>query len=819
MKAKIFRVISLLLAVVMALSLASCTSSCKKKKTKKKTNKKPTASAVDSGSYNDDSSVSSDDFDDSGDGDVSEPEYNIIIARPQKDSDMKDGVATGEKLVYKDGEDDDDDDPTPEPDVPDINDDDTDFDPSVCEEIIPKYGEGIERGNRTPNRTVNVHNDKVTFTNFDGYGCNVYPTYSTLYAQIREDDNKAYFDLLYKRFNDVTARYARSWFQIDWMVTDEAGKDFSKYDSDPEKNPDYINYKNGKYWLSKDNELMESCIDYWKMLDDAGTKMYVSFGWKVGTRVQSWFSEDVSRPRISAPKDLDLYAKAAEQLFLYCQDRGLDNMDVIAFYNEAHRVEDSEWRSSWDYTTIGDKRVYWANMVKKVHDRFKANDRLKDVKIASCDGSGELDETSEKYLTVYLKNRVPDLIDIHTIHAYANLNMNSSKDDAYTRLYEAFLTIHYLYSPNQDGKNAYDFMATEMYAFGYDAGEEADVSYYTSDMGWEDRETYWNVSTTAYFIAAANTGVKSAFTWGMCGGMLVDPSSFCVANNFVSAWILPNDTKTSKYVRSFYYEYAILNNYVPTNANVHNVDWVGNDYRVSAFSSADGKDFAMVIEKSYDTKQLTFDINLDKSLGGKDVYIYKLINDPDLRTIQATIPHNYTKLTGVEKSIDFTEASTEVGEYTVYVISTIKPLKQIELYNADTGEQAVSTDLSITKKGDPINLKALLIDSDGADVDWSISMYYNAPKKVTNKNNAPKISYYYQSFNVTEYKSVRRHETAGSDMGTLTVDSADSKLATYMLPADVQIGDSISIRCTYKDSTPNDTKDDRYAVAIINVVA
>lgn len=640
--------------------------------------------------------------------------------------------------------------------------------------LIPATGTSTYGTTRT--FTVDNSDTGIVYTDFQKFGCNVFPTMHTLYAQKQENgDNIAYIELNSKRFNDIKASYARSWFQIDWMMTNEAGKNYKKYKDNPENNPDYQNYMDGKYDFN--NENMQSCIKYWRMLGEAGTEVEVSFGWKVAGRIQSWFSEDPSRPRISAPKDLDRYANAAKEMFLYCYDQGLTNINIISFYNEPQEVENSTWRESGDFATVGDKRVYWGQMARKVRAALDSDDRTKHVKIWGAETANSARNLVDSYLNPYLYQHYSNTIDVYTFHEY----------------YEAYVGGNGCYNDFYDAAaNARQFFGTatlavtEFYAATKDSDEAGLQTYSWSGYGWSG-------SYASYLIALANNGWHTGLVWSFVDGFIGDPSYLLTGAAEYSPWSRPYDLESARKVRYTYYNIGLLNNYIPDNANVHDITYTGTDVRASAFTSKDGNDFSLLVEKNSDTgiivSALKFKANLTKSLEGKTIYLYSFTYEDTTKDIQATLTKSYKTISNVTDSFSFSETSSEKGKYSVYIFTTIKPLEQVELYKSGTTEQAVVNELNVNDNSS-ISIAPQLINTNATEVQWEIKEYSVLPE---NKNTQ---------------KQIDKTEIENADLGEIT---QNGNTVTYTPAADAKNGDVVALRATIKGTN-------RYASAMIHIV-
>lgn len=749
MKSNLLRVLAFLLTLTMLLSLAAC-----KPKKDKKPNKTNTQ-------------VEDSLSDGIGDIDV-ELEDEIIISRPT----LYLGISTGVKMDYVDGEEE-------EEFGEEVEDDDLG---DIAEEEDKTYVSPVSRFGSSVKgniRTFNVKNAKSGIINEDyhGLGCNVFPTILTVNSQIQADENIAYIELNSKRYNDISAPYARSWFQIDWMVPNYTQGNHDAYKDNPEQNPDYIAYSNGEYDF--DNEYIHSCVEYWRMLGEAGTRVELAFGWKVADRVQSWFGEDPSRPRISAPKDLEQYADAAKELLIHCYEQGLRNMDILSYYNEPHRVENSSWHDSWDYATLGDKRVYWGEMATLARKELDKDKRTKNVEIWGSEPAGTVDILNEEYMNVYLYKYYSDVIDVFTFHEYyAGHAGKVYTEGHYSGFYDAVATARGYY------KGA-TLAVTEFYA------ADRDVPTGTWGYTWYEYGG-WNSSYTSYVIALANNGWHTALSWGFTGGFIPSPTNFMVGKGPHVAWENPHSVETSSDVRYNFYHMSMLNNYIPKHAKVHNMTYTGEDLHSSAFTSKDGEDFSLLVEKNEGGNALEFKVNLQKSLGGKDINVFRFTYEDSTRNtdrnIQATIPELYDTIKNVDKKFSYKEKASEKGLYTIYIFTTLKPVAQIELYNAATSEQAVASYLKLSESSS-ITINPHLIDCKSATVEWEIKEYSVLP---------------------AEKKDGQIDKTTikNADLGTLTT---NGNQVTYTAASDAKNGDVIALRAKIKGTN-------RFASAMIQII-
>lgn len=714
--------------------------------------------------------------DNSGDGndligDIDTPDggYEILIDRPETEG----LISTGVKLSYSFDEEVDD--PILDGDIG-IDDDffldeDLDLGENTYTSLIQKQGEKVS--GKTRKITVQNSTDGIVFTDFSGLSANVFPTTASLNAQKVVGDAEAFMESSGERFNDVALRYGRAWFQIDWIVTNEAGDNWTNYKENPEDNPDYKNYMNGIYCFSegqKTTDNFDAAVKYFQMLEEAGTEVYLAFGWKVGTRVQDWFGAHPTRGDIAAPRDLKAYAKAAAALFKYMRNEvGLTNFNTLAFYNEPNRADDLSYQGSWDFVCAGDKTIYWASMARACQEEFDRHDDLKDVLIMGADDSEDMKETGENYVNPYLRNNAPDAVDCYTFHYYGYSSTNGQNYDNY------FDKCVFAY--NYYEKPCY---ITEYYTSHYDIPvSDGEDGAYT----WTD----WNRSLGSLYIASANTGMRGAFKWTAVVSVLPDPSAWGNSDGENISWMRPIDVESINTVKHAYYQEALLNNYVPGGANVHNITWTGDDIRASAFTSKDGEDFSLVIEANEKSSERSLQINLEEALG-KDVYLY-WYNFNQITDGNAIIPQCMKTFQNVEKTFSFSID----GNYGLYVFSTIKPLKQVTLFEKGTNNLGTAFNL---EAGDSVTVAPEFIDCNGDEtVKWEVKRYSGAIKSTTRLRE--------DFMKNDEYLN----------RGTLTQDGNEM---TYTVGDKAESGEIVAIRCTIVDGD-DDVKNDRYAVTTIMI--
>ena len=705
----------------------------------------------------------------SEEGEFDEGEYDeagIIIERPYTDG----AISSGVKISFTLG-----DEETPEDADENIGDnegeddvwDGSKFDEAVVALDIDYNEYTWPKGTATASdeRVIKVNNTSagVMWTDFMGIGCNHFPTNGSYLAQVGNNQVGAYSEIDAKRYNDAAPRYARTWFQIDWIVTNELekqGKDYNDYKHDWESNPDYVNYMNGVY--SWENDEFLAFVDSCKMLEEVGCEVYLAYGWKVGARVADWFSNHPTNPQQGTPRDTLAYAKAAAALFKYMRyEQNLSNFNIIAFYNEPNQNSNYENRGT-DFFDVGDNRVAMVNIIKDVYNVFKADEQLDDVLIMASDTAAPISNDSNTNMNVYLKRHVDEMIDAYTYHYYYPI-WDSWRWTPGT--YVAHDEYYKFAAMCRDWFKGEDQMIlnTEYYAGTWSNGSWDSIEY----QGWLG-------SNTSEFIQTANSGTNGLFKWSFGGSYIADPVGGPVGDFVQGSYKIPKNGATISQIFETYYSDTILNQYIERDSDVLKAEWTGEDLHVAAFNSNDGKNFAMVVESSdKQTATRNLKIKLEKSLGGKTIYVYKHSFATRL-TANATIPQAVKTIKNVTKEINFTLP----GEYGAYVFSTIAPRKQIEVFVPGTNNAAVYNECDVDGT---VDIEYKRIDAQESDeIVWEVKRYSCA---IEYDNNGVQLK--------------RKEKTASDDLGIIAHDK-NAKTITYTPAADAKVGDVIAIRGTYK---------------------
>lgn len=579
-------------------------------------------------------------------------------------------------------------------DFGDLGDLEEDFGPNrlTATSLIQKEGEHVDGKEREFNIDVN----NVAYPDFRGLGSNVFPcnlteeAFVTLKGSENWDYDEVNFQVDADRWNTIKSHYNRMWFDIHWFTT-SVEEDFRR--PDIENNKDYQNYLNGVYDYESDYmQAMYKAIQVWQ---DSGSITALNYCWKVGERIQEWYNfPNISNPNISAPYDLDAYARSCADLLIYLREvKGLTSIECLTFYNEPHY--------DGDFDTFFYEPAYWVAMVKRVEEELIKRGIRDDIEIWANE-HGSIQGNPEEFAE-YIRDNAPDTIDMWAFHSYYSSN-TQMKDNNYSYWYH-----FWSYMREKYGKKIY---VTETYASTPTYGAE-----FTQQHAWRS----WNDSRGSQMICAANVGLYGVLDWGMTGGYVPKPVGFTPSDGPTAAWEIPRNDVYLDRVQYNFFDESLLTNYIPAHSDVLMVDWTGDDIHGSAFKLPDGGYTILIdaagninttIGSEYEYKE-TSERNITFNLSGldKDVTFYRYTYDPDDQYLNphATINTSDKKLS----TKDGVFKDTIDKDYGMYLYTTMAPVKQIEI----DGDSILH---KIEEGTETYSFSAKTIDCKG-DIVWSIS--------------------------------------------------------------------------------------------------
>jgi hypothetical protein len=462
-------------------------------------------------------------------------------------------------------------------------------------------------------RDIQVYTKDVITEDFMGLGTNVIPM-EFMPESIADGYNEVWWELQKRRVLTAKPHVNRMWFQIDWIVENEADYIAGRFD-----------FESGK---------MQSVYRWLDILKKAGGEIELNFGWKIGTAIQEWFTfPEVTLKRNAAPRDLKLYGRACALLLReLIVNRGYDNIKYLTFYNESNYFGDSVDRGEFLVPT-NDKIGYWIEMLRET-DRALGEIGLRGiVKYWNTEVSGPLSDVL-KWMSE-INRRIPELTDMYTFHRYISVHGGILKDMA-TELEEIRKAMA--------GK---PFAATE---FGCIC------------------KPWWQANHIAFFITAANLGVSAMLQWIFSGIRFTDPLNFLMQNFFDFFGFLPKSGTDS--VNESFYELCLPMTYIPNHSKTlrSNVSY-SDDIRAAAFRTPDGG-YTVVIEAKQENFERKIKIDFDEFIN-KTFYRYTY-KRPNYRDPNAVIPPCEKEI-----CIDKTLIDIIGTEYSLTVYTTIPPRKQI----------------------------------------------------------------------------------------------------------------------------------------------
>ncbi len=402
-----------------------------------------------------------------------------------------------------------------------------------------------------PKKTVNIKTSKVVNSFYDGIGGNIVP-YSLMTSNIKLGYNDSYFAVEKYRMNKMKLNIVRLWVQVDWMEKKKGVYDF-------------------------DTMEMNALCKYISALKDIGTDVQLTFGWKVGSSIQDWYSiPGLSSPYESAPADLDAYAKSCSAILKYLWGRGYNNVKHLTFANEPNGF--------WDWECYGDQCAYYASMVKKVDAQLKKDGIRNKINIWACEEAGSVLWCKRLY------ESCGDAFDSFSFHSYEILS--SSAESWFKKLTELSNRPIYLseFSTNMNGD---------------------DITFYDRD--------YCGV-----LINGAKSGMSSMLNWCVSG---VKSMSTTGTNSWEMSekeffW---DSMLSGGATHRSYYQCGLINNYIDRGSKVVSTETEGGAIRSATFISPSG-DITVLAElnSSADSRNIT--LKFDKAIN-KTFYKYIFTDD------------------------------------------------------------------------------------------------------------------------------------------------------------------------------------------------
>ncbi|MBQ6713980.1 MAG: hypothetical protein IJN15_00340 [Clostridia bacterium] len=588
-------------------------------------------------------------------------------------------------------------------------------------------------------RVVEVEADTIVTESFLGLGNNLWTgEYTKNYGM-----NEAYQTVSDKRNNIVKPAYMRMMFLPGWLVF---------LDETPERQQEL--WESGIYnW---ENENVKSFFRKLKMFKESGTLVMINMGGRVHYEMNEWFSiKDVALSEggtRSAPRNLDAFAEATYAVFERAWNYGYDNVQYLTFYNEVN---------GGNYEAFGDKRVYWCEMIARVHEEFKGNtfkgvNAREKIKIVGTDLTGYVNsERITDYLNFVRDNLVDEngapIYDVLGNHQYIQTKTYDEWRELTDKIgqdYPGIFINEFGPADDKDGKKCI--------GFGY--------------------------SETSQFLAYANAGIGAAATWFYSGDYVPEPMKVPINSMDVCMWVTPSTDIDG--ISGGYAEKGLLTRYIPKFSQVIKTNTDADDVFAAAFHKDGEYTIAIEVDRNEAAREL--EIKLGDKLEGKkfERHIYEF---PELRE-NGYEYYDEKRADGdllpvTDKILvcnggKITDTVAADGHYLI-VYTTIK--EQIQLV-ANIKEVAISA-------GDTVELKVDQIY--GADGDTSAVTY-----SIYGKSTSDEI-----------------YENVTTNVGSLT--NVNGATATYK-SSGTSSGDTVAIKIS--SNYADESGESAYTIVIVNIV-
>lgn len=506
-----------------------------------------------------------------------------------------------------------------------------------------------------------VNADEVIQEDYIGVGGNFWTGCMTEEGIEYLDMTEAHLDLNIKRIQTVKPAFMRMVVMPHYMVDFDDNGDGVVDENDVLKGEN--NWKNGKYDFESD--YMKNFFAYAKAFKDAGTEIELNFGNACSQDIKDWYAikgtADADGGNRSAPDDLEAFAKACSALIQECFSRGLDNVKYVCFYNEVCHVE---------YGAFGDRRLYWCEMLKRVHEQLKADGIRDDVKIIGSDCDTQFkynnggDAAHYEFLD-YVKKNASEYYDLMSVHLYWAWDYNSDR-----QLRNIADMEEYCRNVLKDHPNT---LVTEF-------------SYGTNNA--------YDVSRSGQVLAHSNTGIGGSAFWFFCGTYIPDPLN-TYRKDPHELWDSPSKEGVDK-VNTTFGEMGLLMRYIPKHSKVLKSASNSNDVRIAVYNKGD--DFTAVVETNNNIvdRNLTIDFgtNINKKFR-KHVYVYPDDINNSQFDANAILPVSEKEIT-LENG---TLTDTVSKEHCLIIYTTLDEEEQIALNSVEQSVIAGSSvQFSVTEK-------------------------------------------------------------------------------------------------------------------------
>ena len=466
--------------------------------------------------------------------------------------------------------------------------------------------------------------DNIRTEDFVGIGMNDLPM-ALMPESRRAGFRNAYWPVYHERMVKANPAAVRVWFQVDWVVKEEA---------------DYLagicDFKSDK---------MRAFLKYMDAYEAGGIEVELNFGWKVSTEIQDWFSIPATGPSrlggrgkaASAPRNFEGFAKccAATVKFL-AEEKGYTCLKHLTFYNESGYGDTQEFNASDFCGYYGRSKEMWLHMLRLVDKELKAigADKYVDYWVSEVSGPNEL----EYSWIEYMMEHCPELIAVNTFHRY-RLKYN-------TRI---------------------EFFKEILKRSGKPRAIVSEFAIYTDPL--------WEQSNIDCVMSMLRSGLRGGLYWVLQAVQLTDPTWFYLGGGETMRtflWKSPFEEEIPWTECYPFYEFCLFTRYLPRHSKVIETTVYDDDTRVEVVESPSG-DYTVFVESNVSKFEKTIEVNFSKAIGKKfQKHVYKEKNiklDGNM-----TVPPVSAEIEVGDKLVDTLDTDYQFVCYT-----TIPALKQLSL--------------------------------------------------------------------------------------------------------------------------------------------
>lgn len=471
---------------------------------------------------------------------------------------------------------------------------------------------------KNPNMTkinINIDNSCIIQDDYIGFGVNNWSSDLSQEGKNKLGMTEAHFLLNAKRIETVRPAMVRIMVMPHYlMFLDDPDKGESKWNSGE---------------LNFESSYIQSFFKHAFVYKKSGTEIMLNWGGAVAEEVTDWYGitgvEDGSAGTRSAPNNLEAFAKNLRIFLEECFKRGVTNITSLNFHNEI---------SYLNYSTYGDKRIYWVKMLEYCHKELKQAGIRDKVTIMGVDIA-----TNHGFHGEFGLETNPPL------HAEAfKYIYDNAKDSKTGEKYYDAMSAHIYLRHDREVWNLEKLkqMTDNMYKY-YGNVWMTEFATYSSDSKPEyfsncsDRFKWFTsnsfeVSRAAQMWVHANSGFPVSLHWYFYGGYIPAPIyNYQYTDEkkylYYNMWNCPSDKAHlggAERVSTTFGELGLLMRYIPKHSKVLKSCVDSTDAHITAFSTSDNKDVSIVVEvnKGYNKEILLNLGEYSNNLFRRHIYEY-----------------------------------------------------------------------------------------------------------------------------------------------------------------------------------------------------